>query len=170
VCRDGTLLPVAYVVTPLVTRGQLSGAVLVFRDMTMRKQQLAALITDSRTVVLFESPARIRATLADLLATCGPLRELAIARELTKLYEEVWRGNLADAVAHVNEVEPRGEHVIVLAPAPPSPEASDDEIDAHVAAALAEGMTARDAAARVAADLHVPRRRAYDAATRLRRK
>src|SRR5712692_10270494 len=135
-----------------------------------RKQQLAVLITDSRTVVLFESPARIRVTLADLLATCGPLRELAIARELTKLYEEVWRGNLADAVAHVNEVEPRGEHVIVLAPAPPSPEASDDEIDAHVAAALAEGMTARDAAARVAADLHVPRRRAYDAATRLRRK
>jgi 16S rRNA (cytidine1402-2'-O)-methyltransferase len=135
-----------------------------------RRQQLAAMVTDTRTVVLFESPARIRTTLADLLATCGPLREVAIARELTKMFEEVWRGNLADAVAHVNDVEPRGEHVIVLAPAPPPPEASDDEIDAHIGAALAEGLTARDAAARVAADLGVPRRRAYDAATRVRRK
>ena len=56
------------------------------------------------------------------------------------------------------------------APAPPAPEASDDEVDAHVTAALAEGLSTRDAAARVARDLRVPRRRTYDAATRLKPK
>ena len=59
--------------------------------------------------------------------------------------------------------------MIVLAPAPPPPEANDDEIDAHVAAALGRGRcSTRDAAARVARDLRVPRRRAYDAAMRLK--
>ena len=66
--------------------------------------------------------------------------------------------------------EPRGEHVVVLAPAPPPPEANDEEIDAHVSAALAEGLSTRDAAARVARDLRVPRRRTYDAAMRRKRK
>ncbi len=103
-----------------------------------------------------------------MLAACGPLREVAVARELTKLYEEVWRGSLEDAVGHVELTEPRGEHVLVLAPAPPTPAANDDEIDAHVTAALAEGLSTRDAAARVARDLRVPRRRTYDAAMRLK--
>jgi 16S rRNA (cytidine1402-2'-O)-methyltransferase len=134
-----------------------------------RRERLAAIAAEPRTTVVFEAPNRVKATLSELLATCGPLREVAIARELTKLYEEVWRGDLAGAVAHVSEIEPRGEHVVVLAPAPAPPEASDAEIEAHVAAALTEGLSTRDAAARVARDLHVPRRRVYDAATRLRR-
>ena len=100
---------------------------------------------------------------------CGPLREVAVARELTKVHQEVWRGTLEAAVGHVELTEPRGEHVIVVAPAPPAPEANDDEIDAHVTTALAEGLSTRDAAARVARDLGVPRRRTYDAATRLKR-
>ena len=58
----------------------------------------------------------------------------------------------------------------MLAAAPPAPEANDDEIDAHVTAALAEGLSTRDAAARVARDLRVPRRRTYDAAMRLKPK
>ena len=84
------------------------------------------------------------------------------------MYEEVWRGELSDAAGHVGAKEPRGEYVIVLGPAPEPPAASDDEIDAHVQAALAEGLSTRDAAARVARDLRVPRRRVYDTATRLR--
>jgi 16S rRNA (cytidine1402-2'-O)-methyltransferase len=134
-----------------------------------RRARLDALVGERRTVVLFEAPSRVRATLADLLAACGPLRPVAIARELTKLHEDVWRGELADAVAHVTATEPRGEHVIVLGPAPRPPSASDDEVEAHVQAALAEGLSTRDAAARVARDLRVPRRRAYDAAMRRRR-
>jgi len=133
---------------------------------TERRERVAALVSEVRTVVLYESPRRVHATLTQLLGACGPLREVAVARELTKLHQEVWRGPLEEAVGHVELSEPRGEHVLVLAPAPPAPEASDDEIDAHVTAALAEGLSTRDAAARVARDLKVPRRRSYDAATR----
>ena len=119
--------------------------------------------------MLFEAPNRVLATLSELLAACGPLREVAIARELTKLHEEVWRGELSDAVARAATTEARGEHVIVLAPAPEPPAASDAEVEAHVQAALAEGLSSRDASAHVARDLGVPRRRVYDTATRLRR-
>jgi 16S rRNA (cytidine1402-2'-O)-methyltransferase len=135
----------------------------------VRSERIAGLVTEPRTTVLFEAPARVVATLTALLAACGPLREVAVARELTKLFEDVWRGTLDDAVDHVTATEPRGEHVIVLAPAPEPPEANDAEIEAHVVAALAEGLSTRDAAARVAKDLRVPRRRTYDAATRLKR-
>jgi 16S rRNA (cytidine1402-2'-O)-methyltransferase len=134
-----------------------------------RRERIAAMVPEVRTVVLYESPRRVHATLTALLGACGPLREVAVARELTKLHQEVWRGTLEEAVGHVEMSEPRGEHVIVVAPAPPPPAANDDEIDAHVAAALAEGLSTRDAAARVARDLRVPRRRTYDAATRLKR-
>ena len=66
-----------------------------------RRERIAALVSERRTTVLFEAPNRVLATLSDLLAACGPLREVAVARELTKLYEEVWRGELSDAVGHV---------------------------------------------------------------------
>jgi 16S rRNA (cytidine1402-2'-O)-methyltransferase len=134
----------------------------------VRRERIAALAGEVRTTVLFEAPSRVRTTLADLLAACGPLRPVAVARELTKLHEEVWRGELADANDAL-AADPRGEHVIVVGPAPPLPEAGDAEIEAHVHTALGEGLSTRDAAARVAADLRVPRRRAYDVAMRLRR-
>jgi 16S rRNA (cytidine1402-2'-O)-methyltransferase len=135
-----------------------------------RRERIAGLVPEVRTVVLYESPRRVHATLTQLLGACGPLREVAVARELTKLHQDVWRGTLEAAVGHVELTEPRGEHVIVVAPAPPAPEANDEEVDAHVVAALAEGLSSRDAAARVARDLHVPRRRAYDAAMRVKSK
>lgn len=134
-----------------------------------RRARVGTLVAEDRTVVLYESPRRVQATVAELLTACGPQRELAIARELTKVHQEVWRGSLEDAVGHLDTTEPRGEHVLVLAPAAPAPAASDAEIDAHVTAALDEGLSTRDAAARVARDLAVPRRRTYDAAQRLKR-
>jgi 16S rRNA (cytidine1402-2'-O)-methyltransferase len=134
-----------------------------------RGERIAALASEPRTAVIFEAPGRVHATLVELHAACGPAREVAVARELTKLYEDVWRGPLVEAVGQSELVEPRGEYVIVLAPAAPRPEPGDAEIEAHVAAALAEGMSTRDAAARVARDLGVARRRTYDVATRLRR-
>jgi 16S rRNA (cytidine1402-2'-O)-methyltransferase len=132
-----------------------------------RRERIAGLVPEMRTVVLFEAPSRVPATLADLLAACGPLREVAVARELTKVFEHVWRGELADAHEAVG-AEPRGEHVIVVAPAPARPEAGDAEVEAHVRTALTDGLSTRDAAARVASDLGIPRRRAYDVVMRLR--
>jgi 16S rRNA (cytidine1402-2'-O)-methyltransferase len=133
-----------------------------------RAQRLAAVAGEERTSIVFEAPNRVRATLADLADACGGDRPVAVARELTKAFEEVWRGSLADAVTHAQRKEPRGEYVVVVGPAPERPRAGDAEIEEAIRAALADGRSARDAAAEVAAELGVPRRRAYETATRLR--
>ena len=114
---------------------------------------IAALVGEARTVVLYEAPRPSAATLADLLGACGPLREVAVARELTKLHEEVWRGDARRGASGTSELsEPRGEHVIVLAPgaAATRPRATTRSTPT-CSAALAEGLSTRDAAARVAA-------------------
>src|SRR5262249_25452723 len=186
-CLDARL-PVAAVPAPgaalaaLVPSGRPADP-FVFAGFLPRKgraraERLAAVAGESRTTVLFEAPTRVHATLVDLAAACGPQRQVAVARELTKAFEEVWRGTLAAAAAHVENVEPRGEYVIdvdpggeavtAAAPAPWRGAADDAEIEAAVRAALAEGRTARDAASDVANALGVARRRAYEAATRLK--
>ncbi len=133
-----------------------------------RSERIAAIAGEPRTTVLFEAPNRVRATLADLAAACGPHRPVAVARELTKAFEDVWRGTLADALRHVERTDPRGEHVVVVGPAPERAPADDAEVEAAVRAALADGRSARDAASDVSDALGVARRRAYEAATRLK--
>lgn len=130
-----------------------------------RTERLAALASERRTAVLYEAPHRLARTLADLRDACGPDRRVVIARELTKLHEEWWRGTLTEAVTHVTEVEPRGEHVLVLDGAPPPGEVTDEQILAALAAERATGASKRDAAAAVAVSFGVPKRRAYDLAT-----
>ncbi|MBN2624244.1 MAG: 16S rRNA (cytidine(1402)-2'-O)-methyltransferase, partial [Acidimicrobiales bacterium] len=130
-----------------------------------RGERLAAVAAEHRTTVLFEAPHRLARTLADLAAACGGDRRVAIAREITKLHEQVWRGTLDEASAWVAEREPPGEIVVVLDGAPPVAPPDDDAILAAVRAELDAGASARDAARSVADRLAVPRRRAYDIAT-----
>jgi 16S rRNA (cytidine1402-2'-O)-methyltransferase len=130
-----------------------------------RAERLAAVAAEARTVVLYEAPHRLARTLADLAGACGPDRRVAVARELTKLHEEVWRGSLAEAAAWVAERTPAGEIVLVVEGAPPGGPPDDDAVRAAVEAELAAGATARDAARAVADRLAVPRRRAYAMAT-----
>jgi 16S rRNA (cytidine1402-2'-O)-methyltransferase len=135
-----------------------------------RANRLTAISVEPRTVVLFEAPHRIRSTIADLTRACGDDRAVAVTRELTKRFEEVWRGSLGAAVAHVTTNEPRGEYTIVLAPSAAEPEPpTDEEVGAALQAELDGGSSVRDAAAAVAGELGVPRRRAYELATRLSR-
>jgi len=131
-----------------------------------RKERIAAVAAERRTTVLYESPHRVRRTVADLVAACGPHRRVAVCRELTKAFEDVWRGSLGGAVTRLDETAPRGEYVLVLdgAPAPEPP--SDDDIAAALAEATAAGASTRDAASRVATRLGVPKKRVYDLATR----
>lgn len=130
-----------------------------------RTGRLAELASESRTLVLYEAPHRVARTLDDLARALGGTRRVAIARELTKLHEEVWRGTLDAAVARVAEIEPRGEHVLVVEGAAPVEPATDAELAAAVASLRADGMTTRDAVAEVAAAFDVPKRRVYDLAT-----
>jgi len=135
-----------------------------------RRERLAALVSETRTAVLFESPRRVAATIAELAEACGADRRVAVARELTKLHEELWRGTLGEAMARLGGGEARGEHVIVLGPATEQGVVvTDDDLAVALRAALAAGSSARDAAAEVAAALGVARRRAYEAAVELRR-
>jgi 16S rRNA (cytidine1402-2'-O)-methyltransferase len=132
-----------------------------------RTERLAELATERRTAVLYEAPHRLARTLADLVVACGGDRPVAVARELTKLHEEVWRGSLDGALAWAGERAPRGELVIVLGGAAPMVEADDAAIEAALRAELARGSSTRDAAAAVAGDLAVARRRAYALAVEL---
>jgi 16S rRNA (cytidine1402-2'-O)-methyltransferase len=130
-----------------------------------RAERLAAVAREPRTVVLFEAPHRVARTLADLVDACGPDRRVAVARELTKLHEEVWRGTLAGAAAWAADRKPPGEFVLVVEGAPAAAPPDDAAVLAAVQAELAGGASARDAARAVADRLSVPRRRAYGIAT-----
>ncbi len=83
-----------------------------------RKERLEVVATEPRTTVLFEAPGRVAGTVADLAAACGSERRIAVARELTKLHEEVWRGSLAEAASWIGAHPVRGEVVLVLSGAP----------------------------------------------------
>jgi len=157
----------------LVVSG-LPTARFVFEGFLPRKgRQRAARLTElkaeARTVVLFEAPHRLEATLADLAEALGSERPVAVAREITKRFETVWRGTLGQAVSD-DGPEARGEQVIVLGPAVASekPEPDDEAIEDALRAELAGGATTRDAAAVVANRLGVNRRRAYALANSLR--
>jgi 16S rRNA (cytidine1402-2'-O)-methyltransferase len=79
-----------------------------------RKTRLAELRNERRTIVLYEAPHRLRRTLRELLESFGD-REIALAREITKKFEEIQRGPLTEVLAAVERREPRGEYVIVIA-------------------------------------------------------
>jgi 16S rRNA (cytidine1402-2'-O)-methyltransferase len=131
-----------------------------------RAARLAALADERRTTVIFESPRRTAALLRDLEAACGGNRSVVLARELTKLHEEVWRGTLADAVGR--EFSARGEYVVVLGPAEGAAEITDPELDAALRTLIEQGVSVRDAAAEVSEVLGVAKRRAYERALALR--
>lgn len=132
-----------------------------------RRERLAALAAEPRTMVFYEAPHRVARTLADLAEALGPTRPVALARELTKLHEELWRGPLSGAVDWLDVHPPRGEFVLVVAGAPEAPPADDADVVAALQAELAAGASKRDAAANVAVALGVAKRRAYDLAVAL---
>jgi 16S rRNA (cytidine1402-2'-O)-methyltransferase len=123
-----------------------------------RAARLAEIAGERRTVVLYEAPHRIARTLADLTEACGPDRPVAVARELTKLHEEVLRGTLGS----VDVGTPRGEYVVVLGGAPLTDAPPDDDaIRAALRDELAAGASRRDAVAAVTRRLRVPKRTVY---------
>jgi 16S rRNA (cytidine1402-2'-O)-methyltransferase len=132
-----------------------------------RTDRLRSLAAEPRTIVLYEAPHRIAKTLEDLAGAFGADRRVAVGRELTKLHEEVWRGTLGEGIVWARD-HPPGEMVVVVDGAPEAAPADDDEIRTALRVELGSGASARDAAAHVAAELGVARRRAYELAIQLR--
>jgi 16S rRNA (cytidine1402-2'-O)-methyltransferase len=113
-----------------------------------RRSRLRALAHDPRTVVLFESPLRVVTLLRDVLVELGD-RRAAVARELTKIHEEVLRGRVSEVLAILLDSEPLGEIVVVLEGAE-TPEAALSEMVDEAGRLVRDGMRKREAAAAVA--------------------
>lgn len=135
-----------------------------------RRERLAAIAADSRGSVLFEAPGRVGGTLRDLAASCGEDRPAAVARELTKIHEQIVRGTLGELVAAVADgtIPARGEFVLIVGmrQGRASTEHDPDAVSNALAAVdrlVADGVARGEAARRVAAETGVPRRRLYRA-------
>lgn len=115
----------------------------------------------SASLIFYESPRRLAESLAAMAEAFGPDRPACVARELTKLFEEVRRGSLAELAAHYTDHEARGEICIVVGPAPAEAPADEAALDARLAEAEASGLSLRDAAAAVAEATGLPRKQVY---------
>ena len=128
-----------------------------------RRARLEALKTEERTMIFYEAPHHLRATLGELLAAFGPERPVSLCRELTKLHEEVLRTTLGEAAACYAANEPRGEYVLVLGGAAPrQTEALSPEQAAELARALiAQGVRTKDAVKQIAEETGVAKNTLY---------
>lgn len=114
------------------------------------------------TVVLFESPLRTAELLDDLAAACGAERRAAVARELTKMFEETRDGTLAELAGYYRETPPRGEVTVVVAgTGTPAREAPPPDPEARARTLLAQGMSRRDVANALADETGISRNTAY---------
>ena len=105
-----------------------------------KKERLAELLQEKRTVIFYEAPHKLRTTLDDLTAAFGADRSITLCRELTKLHEEIWKTTLGEAVDFYKANDPRGEYVLVMAGAPASAQ-GEEELTLEQAAQRALELT-----------------------------
>ncbi|MEH2381457.1 MAG: 16S rRNA (cytidine(1402)-2'-O)-methyltransferase [Nostoc sp.] len=130
-----------------------------------RQQHLESLQTESRTLIFYESPHRLRDTLQDLALVWGSDRQIVLGRELTKLYEEFWRGTIAEAIAHYSQREPQGEYTLVVAGIPASqPQLTEEELKAELKQLISQGISRSQASRQLAKFTFLPRRQLYQLA------
>lgn len=165
-----TVVPGPSAVTSAIAVSGLPSERFVFEGFLPRKgirrrARLDEIAGERRTSVLFLAPTRASDDLADLAAACGPDRHVVVARELTKLHEELWRGSLGAAVDHFATNPPRGEVTLVLAG--DTTERGDFEAAAaDVARLVSEGVSFSDAVRRSSEAHAVRRRDLYERARR----
>ena len=131
-----------------------------------RREHLDSLRKERRTMIFYEAPHKLLATLQDMADTFGADRSISLCRELTKLHEEVVRTTLGQAIQKYTDTPPKGEFVLVLAGAPEEaePAASPDDAAARVEALMAAGLSRKDAIRQTAQELNLPKNVVYDAA------
>ncbi|MGH3646226.1 MAG: 16S rRNA (cytidine(1402)-2'-O)-methyltransferase [Micromonosporaceae bacterium] len=134
------------------------------RKASERRRRLAELAAEPRTLVFFEAPHRIAATLGDLAAAFGPERPAALCRELTKTFEEVRRAPLGALASSVADDPPRGEITLVVGGAPAvAVTRTPEELAVMVADREAAGTPRKEAMTQVARETGLPRREVYNA-------
>ena len=128
-----------------------------------RTYRLELLRSETKTVVLYEAPHRILKTLQDLATVVGEAREIVLARELTKIHEEFWRGNIGMAIAmYTNERQPKGEYTLVLKGAAETNLInSPAELKQELRQLLAQGMTRSQASRQLSKLTSLSRREIY---------
>ncbi len=126
-----------------------------------RAVRIGDMAGESRTTVFFTTGNRIGKDLTDLAARCEPNRRLVVARELTKLHEEIWRGTLEEALSRWTEG--RGEFTVVLEPAAPESAVSLEEATAIVRSRIEQGVSMKDAVREVAEGVGIRKRELYAA-------
>lgn len=164
-----SVVPGPSAVTSAIAVAGLGGDRFVFegflpRSGEERGRRIESTAQDERPVVLFSAPSRVTKDLTDLATAAGGDRTVVIAREITKLHEEIWTGTLAAAIDHwTNDVDPRGEFTLVIEPRPETPPDLPAALDA-VVERMGDGERLSNAVKDIAEETGVSRRVLYEAA------
>ena len=131
-----------------------------------RREHLESLKEERRTMVFYEAPHKLTATLADMAEAFGPDRGISLCRELTKLHEEVIRTTLSQELDMYTAQPPKGEFVLVVAGAPAAPKKEAEPVDAEarLRELLNSGMSRKDAVKQTALELKLPKNAVYEIA------
>jgi len=158
----GACAPISALIVSGLYNGRFVFEGFLPRDGADRRRALEAIKNEERTVVLLESPHRLKDTLAQFQSEFGGERKAAVCRELTKIYEEIIRGPLCEVAEKINEREIKGEIVIVLEGAIKTvAEISDEEILRKLEECIKNGQTKKEAVAFATAFFHEPKNRVY---------
>jgi 16S rRNA (cytidine1402-2'-O)-methyltransferase len=135
---------------------------------TDRREHLERLITDERSLIFYEAPHRIQKTLQDMATVLGNDRQIVLARELTKLHEEFWRGTVKAAIAHYNTREPKGEFTLIVSGAEPSKVPLTEEVlKAELLSLMQQGISRSQASRQLSQQTALPRRQLYQLALQI---
>ena len=158
------------VITALSISGQATGRFcfegFLSTAKKSRREHLESLVNEQRTMIFYEAPHKLVATLQDMAAVFGEDRSISLCRELTKLHEEVVRTTLGGAIEKYTENAPKGEFVLVVAGAPEQKKetATEDDAALRVQQLMDEGLSRKDAIKQTAKELNLPKNVVYDAA------
>lgn len=161
------------VITALSISGQSTGRFCFEGFLSTAKksrfEHLSSLAEENRTMVFYEAPHKLLATLQDMAQVFGAQRPISLCRELTKLHEEVVRTTLGEAIEKYTQNAPKGEFVLVVAGAPEKvrEDATAQDAGAMIQKLMAEGLSRKDAIKQTAKALELPKNVVYDAALAL---
>ena len=134
-----------------------------------RRRLLESIQAQPATLIFFEAPHRLRASLIDMVELLGPERMVAVCREMTKIHEEIWRGKLVEARQEWQQREPRGEFTLVVSGANPAPAWDQDRVETALADRLAAGLSAKAAVGEVTTLCGWPKREVYALAQQIKK-